>query len=219
MKKIALFSLASVLFSFSQAQITSIRQLKDIKKNAEYYEALRHLVEKYGVIGTEEKRQEYNYLPEKALTHRGFAIVMVRSLEKVEEKFKRLAYKMNEKTRDSLFQIYAKKHFKSYSDSAVKKISGYADYKDITNSDSDHVTIKKLTNFYRIRLGDTDNTFSPDKPMTEKELSIIFAEYFGERSIIRRSSNAMSKRGNWAIYLDALLERLYESVTDQATSL
>ena len=219
MKQIALLVISLLLIARTHSQISSLKQLKDISKNAEYYEALKNLVEKYGVIGTVEKRQDNNYLPDKPLTHRDFAIVMVKALDKVEEKFKRLSFKMPPNIRDSLFRLYIKKHYKSYSDSAVMKISGYAEYKDITNDDSDHVIIKKLTNFYRIRLGETENTFAPDKPMTEQQLSQIFSQYYGERSIVRRSSTAIAKRGKWAIYLDALLERLYATITDLSSSL
>ncbi len=217
MRKIGIGFMFIFLLAQAGAQIKMVKQLKDIKKDSIYYVALKNLVERYGVIGTEETRQGNNYFPANPLNHRAFAIVMVTALDRLHEKFNRLAFKMEENTRDSLFRLFTKKHFKGYADSAVKHLTGYAQYKDINNDDIDHACIKKLTNFYRLKLGDTENTFSPDKPMTEKELGKIFIDYFGERSVVTRATSANATRGKWAIYLDALLERLNESVIDLAS--
>ena len=203
-----------LLFSFleAEAQLTSVKQLKDIKKDNNYYEPIKNIVERYNVIGIEEARQGNNYLPDKPLTHRSFAIVMVNALDKLHEKLNRLAVKMDDTAKDSLWRLFTKKNLRGYADSAVKGVM-YAQYKDIDNVDIDHNSIKKLTNYYRLKLGDTDNTFSPDSPMTDKQLYNIFTEYFNVRSIIRPSV-AITKRGKWALYLDTLLEHLHDALTD-----
>ncbi len=202
-----------LLFSLlrADAQLTSVKQLKDIKKDNPYYEPIKNLVEHYAVIGTEETRQGNNYFPDKPLTHRSFAIVMVTALDNLHEKFNRLAKKMDDNAKDSLWRLFTKKNLRGYADSAVKDVQ-YAQYKDINNDDIDHGSIKKLTNYYKLKLGNADNTFSPDKPMTEKQLSRIFAEYFTAKLI--RPSLAIATRGKWAFYLDALLEHLNEVMTD-----
>ena len=199
-------------------QLTSVKQLMDINKDNIYYEALKNLVELYHVTGTEEVRQDYKYYPDEPLIHRSFAIVMVTALDKIRERFDHLAVKLPEHTRDSLFLKFTKKHFRGYSDSAVIPLPGYAQYKDVDNDDIDHESVKRLTNFYRIKLGDTENTFSPDKPMTDRELNRIFIDYFGERSIVTRASSANATRGKWANYLNTLMERMYEYVKDLASS-
>lgn len=208
------FTTIILLFSLFQAnaQLTSVRQLKDIKKDDNYYEPIKNIVERYGVIGIEEARQGNKYLPDSPLTHRSFAIVMVNALDKLHDKLNRLAFKMNDNAKDSLWRLFTKKNLKGYADSAVKDIV-YAQYKDIDNADIDHNSIKKLTNYYRLKLGNTYNTFSPDTPMTEKQLYVIFSEYFNMRSVIRPSL-AITKRGKWALYLDALLEHLHDALTD-----
>ena len=209
-----------LLFSIMQAnaQLSSVKKLKDIKSDDNYYDAVKNLVEHYGVLGIEEVRQGFNYFPAKPLTHRSFAIVLVTALDKVEDKFNHHPAKMTESTKDSLLHIFTKKFLKGYADSAVKDLAGYAQYKDVNNDDPDYANIKKLTNYYRLKLGDTNNTFSPDMPMTEKELAMIFVEYFGMKSIVSRASAAPATRGKWAIYLDALMEHLTESATDLITS-
>ena len=209
-----IFTTIILLFSLLQAdaQFTSVKQLKDIKKDNAYYEPIKNLVERYTVIGTEEARQGNNYLPDKPLTNRSFAIVMVNALDKLHEKLNVLAKKMDNTSRDSLWRLFTKKYLRGYADSAVKEVM-YAQYKDIGNDDIDHGSIKKLTNYYKLKLGNTDNTFSPDRPMTDKQLAKIFADYFNVRSIIR-SSAATATRGKWALYFDVLLERLHEVVAD-----
>jgi hypothetical protein len=208
------FATIILLFSLSQAdaQFTSVKQLKDIKKDNTYYEPIKNLVERYTVIGTEEARHGNNYLPDKPLTQRSFAIVMVNALDKLHEKLNLLAKKMDDNAKDSLWRLFTKKNLRGYADSAVKDVT-WAQYKDVNNDDIDQESIKKLTNDYRLKLGDTYNTFSPDRPMTEKQLSRIFAEYFNVKSIAR-SSLATVTRGKWALYLDALLERLHDVITD-----
>ncbi|HMD00755.1 MAG TPA: hypothetical protein VKH37_11410 [Ferruginibacter sp.] len=207
-----------LLFSLiqTQAQLTSVHQLKDIKKDNPYYDNLKNLVEIYAVIGTEETRQGNNYYPDKPLTHRSFAIAMVNALDKLHEKLNKLAKKKDDHQKDSLWHIFAKKYMKGYADSAVKDVT-YAQYKDVNNDDVDKDWIKKLTNEYNLKLGDTYNTFSPESPMTEAQLSKIFVEYFNMRSVVRPSS-AKTSRGKWASYLDILLERLNDVITDLGTS-
>ena len=196
----------------ANAQLTSVKQLKDIKKDNTYYEPIKNLVERYAVIGIEEAREGNNYQPDKPLTNRAFAIVMVNALDKLHEKLNKLASKMGETAKDSLWRLFTKKNLRGYADSAVKNVV-YAQYKDISNDDVDHGSIKKLTNNYRLKLGDSDNTFSPERPMTEKQLSRIFAEYFNVKSIVR-SSATVATRGKWALYLDALLEHLHGAMVD-----
>lgn len=213
MKKLIFSIVYLFLVMQGNAQFTSISQLKDIKRDDDnYYEAIKNLVELYGVLGVVEKRQGNNYLPAKPLTHRSFAIVMVAALDKVEEKLDRLSAKTQEMTRDSLLRLFRKKHFKGYADSAVKDLSGWARYKDINTEDPDYTSVKRLTDYYNIKLGDTYNTFSADKVMTGKELNKIFNEYFGARSIVNNASAAIVTRGKWAVYLNTLLERLYEII-------
>ena len=209
-----IFTLAVLLFLMTQAnaQLTSVKQLKDIKKDNTYYEPIKNLVERYAVIGIEEAREGNNYQPDKPLTQRAFAIVMVNALDKLHDKLNKLAGKMDETAKDSLWRLFTKKNLRGYADSAVKNVV-YAQYKDISNDDVDHSSIKKLTNNYRLKLGDSDNTFSAERPMTEKQLSRIFTEYFNVKSIVR-SSATVATRGKWALYLDALLEHLYAVVAD-----
>jgi len=209
-----IFTTIILLFSLLQAdaQLTLVKQLKDIKKDNTYYEPIKNLVERYAVIGIEEARQGNNYLPDQPLTNRSFAIVIVNALDKLHDKLNLLAKKMDDSRKDSLWRLFTKKNLRGYADSAVKDVT-WAQYKDVNNDDIDKESIKKLTNDYKLKLGDTYNTFSPDKAMTEKQMSKIFAEYFNVRSIVRSSSSAV-KRGKWASYLDALLERLHETITD-----
>ena len=209
-------TLISVFSLFqTDAQLTSVKQLKDIKKDDVCYEPLKNLIQKYTVIGIEELRQGNNYLPAQPLTHRSFAIMMVNALDKLHDKLNLLAKKMDDREKDSLWRLFTKRKLRGYADSAVKNVQ-YAQYKDISNDDIDHTSIKKLTNYYRLKLGNTDDTFSPDKPMTDKQLSRIFAEYFNIKSVVR-SSTATTTRGKWAQYLDALLEHLHETVADLAS--
>ena len=212
-----IFTTIVLLFSLLQvhAQLSSVKKLKDINKDNAYYEPIKNLVERYAVLGIEEARQGNNYSPDKPLTHRSFAIVMVNALDKLHDKLNLLAKKMDDNQKDSLWRLFTKKNLRGYADSAVKDVQ-YAQYKDIGNDDIDHASIKKLTNYYRLKLGDTYNTFSPDRPMTDKQLSKIFSEYFNARSIARQSA-ATTTRGKWAQYLDALLERLHELIADLAS--
>ena len=212
-----IFTTTILLFSLlhTDAQFTSVRQLKDIKKDNSFYEPIKNLVERYNVIGTEEARHGNNYLPDQPLTHRSFAIVMVNALDKLHEKLDLLAKKMDNNAKDSLWRLFTKKNLKGYADSAVKDVT-WAQYRDVNNDDIDQPSIKKLTNYYRLKLGDTYNTFSPDSPMTEKQVSRIFAEYFNVRSLVR-SSTAIMTRGKWALYFDALLERLHSVISDLAS--
>ena len=216
-KLLTLTFLLGILFQAS-AQLTSVKALKDLKKDDNCYDAVKNLIEKYNALGTVEIRQANKYLADGPLTHRDFAIVLVQSLDNLRERFDKLATKKNLSTRDSLFEKFTKKYYKGYSDSAVKDLEGYAQYKDVNNDDPDYAAIKKLTNFYHLKLGDTYNTFAPDKPLTEKELSKIFGDYFGMRSLVPRASNTTTTRGKWAMSLDALLERLYDAAADLATS-
>jgi hypothetical protein len=217
MKKIVPFISFVLLMMQAGAQITSVKKLKDIKSDDNYYEAVKNLVEKYQVLGKEEVQQGYLYLPAKPLTHRSFAIVMVSALDKVMDRFDK-PLKSKELSKDSLVRVFTKKYLKGYADSAVKDLDGYAQYKDVNNDDPDYASIKKLTNFYRIKLGDTYNTFSPERPMTEKEISKIFGDYFGMRSIVTRVTPSNITRGKWAICLNALMERLTETANDMITS-
>lgn len=212
MKKLFFIIVYIFLVVQANAQLTSVSQLKDIKKDYDHYEVIKNLVELYGVLGVVEKRQGNNYLPAKPLTHRSFAIVMVAALDKVEEKLDRRSAKMKEITSDSLLRMFRKKHFKGYTDSAVKDLTGWAQYKDINTEDPDYTSVKRLTDYYNIKLGDTYNTFSAEKAITGKELSKIFNEYFGARSIVNNASAAIVTREKWAVYLNFLLERLYETV-------
>lgn len=209
-----IFTTIILLFSLlaGDAQLTSVKQLKDIKKDNTYYDPIKNLVERYSVIGIEEAREGNNYFPDKPLTNRSFAIVMVNALDKLHEKLNRLAVKMDDNAKDSLWRLFTKKNLRGYADSAVKDVQ-YAQYKDITSEDIDHVSIKKLTNYYKLKLGNTGDTFSPDRPMTEKQLSRIFVEYFNVKSVVRPSS-ATTTRGKWALYLDALLEHLHDAIAD-----
>ena len=218
MRKILTLLVFWFLCIHANAQLTSIKQLKDLNKENDYYEHLKSLVERYGVIGTEEVRQANNYFPEKPLTNRAFAIMIVNALDRLQKRFNRLTVKMTQSSRDSLFNIFIKKHYRGYADSAVRALTGYAVYKDINNDDPDHASIKRLTNFYRLKLGATEDTFSPDRPMTDKALQKIITEYFGEKSIVTRTSSLLTTRGKWAIYLNNLLDRLHEAVTDLAAS-
>jgi hypothetical protein len=122
---------------------------------------------------------------------------------------------MDDSAKDSLWRIFTKKNLRGYADSAVKDVT-WAQYKDVNNDDIDQPSIKKMTNYYRLKLGDTYNTFSPDRSMTEKQVSRIFAEYFNVKSLVRSSSATMT-RGKWALYFDALLERLHDVISDLAS--
>lgn len=213
-------SLALLLMMLQgNAQLSSVKSLKDVKKDDNCYDAVKNLVEKYGVLGTEEIRRGNKFLPNDPITHRSFAIVLVKAMDKVQEKFNKLDGKKPQATKDSLLAIFIKKNFKGYSDSAVKNTEGYAQYKDVNNDDPDHESIKRLTNEYRLKLGDNFDTFNPERAMTDKELSKIFAEYFGMRSVVPRAANTPSTRGRWAVYMDALLEHLNEAATDLIASL
>ena len=216
MKTIYTSILFLLLLTKADAQVNSIKQLKDIKRDQVYFEALKNIVERYGILGREEIRQGNLYFPDEPLTHRTLAIVMVTALDNIRKKFDLVAVKMPESRRDSLYRLFIKKHFRGYADSAVRTLQGYAQYIDVDQQDIDHEYIKRLTNFYRLKLGDTENTFSPDRSITDKEISRIFSEYFGERSIVTRASAVVTTRGKWAIYLNALMERLYEAAIDQA---
>ena len=213
MKKIIISILSLFLVLQGNAQLKSVGLLKDVKPDDDHYEALKNLVELYGVLGLEEARQGNNYLPARPLTHRSFAIVMVTALDMVEQRLDLLAGKNQEITKDSLLRLFRKKYFKGYSDSAVKSLSGYAQYKDVNNDDPDYTSVKKLTNYYNLKLGNTYNTFSPDMLITGKQLSQIFVEYFGVRSVVTNSSAAAVTRAKWAIYLDALMDRLYDNIS------
>ena len=96
----------------AEAQFTSIRQLKDIKKDNTYYEPIKNLVERYTVIGTEEARQGNNYLPDQPLTQRSFAIIMVNALDKLHEKLNLLAKKMDDNAKDSLWSLFTKRNLR-----------------------------------------------------------------------------------------------------------
>lgn len=217
MKKLMMAALLLGGLLQATAQITSVRQLKDFKKDDNCYDAVKNLVEKYEALGKVEARQSNKYMADAPLTHRDFAVVLVHALERLREAFDKMAPKKNLETRDSLFKIFTKKYYKGYSDSAVVNLEGYAQYKDVNNDDADHEEVKKLTNFYRLKIGDTYNTFSPEKAFTEKELSKIFGDYFGMRSLVPRAASVPVTRGKWAISLDALLERLYDAAKDLAT--
>ena len=105
MKKLTLALVYLFLVLQGNAQLSSVAILKDIKPDDDYYEAIKNLVELYGVLGTEEKRQGNNYLPEKPLTRRSFAIVMVSSLNKIEIMILQHAVKDQEITGDSLLRL------------------------------------------------------------------------------------------------------------------
>lgn len=212
MKKIIAIIASLFILQTTDAQLTQVTQLTDISEKDSCFEAVKSLVERFGVLGTEEERQGNKFLPQNMLTRRSFAIVMARSLDRIQELYLGLATNATKKAQDSMARIFKLERFKGYADTAVKKLRSSAGYTDINKSDTDFVYIKKLTDKYRMKLGDAGNKFAPDKLMTSADVNTIFRTYFGAKRIVKRPGLKPITRGVWSTYLAQLLEVLIDDM-------
>jgi|GEM_PF-2996173 len=214
MKKLVSSFLFLFILNAVTAQLTSVDQLKDVNPDDEFYFSVRNLVERYGVLGKEEARQGGNYLPAKPLTRRTFAITLAEALDRFQDLFNAATVDKEMKERDSIAKMMMKESFKGYADAAAINITSCTQYKDIKSSDPDYASIERLTDHYKLRLADAGNKFVPGKTITEEDLEKIFNTYFDASGIIFNPSSKTVTRGKWAIYLDALLDRLQDNLAD-----
>lgn len=206
--------LLSAAFNTSPAQYTLVTQLTDITPSDSCYEAVKNLVERYFILGTEEKRQNNAFLPNKPLTRRSFAIMMVNSLDQANFLFNGFFKFEKKKKQDSLYRIFKRERFKGYTDAAVKNLQSSSQYKDIKNTDPDYKYIKALTDKYKLKLGSAGNKFGPDQVMTVANIKVIFSRYFGAGKLILKASNMPVTKGAWAIWLSQLMELMVDDLTE-----
>ena len=212
MKKFIAIIISLLIIQIAKAQLTQVVQLTDISTKDSCFEAVRALVERFGVLGTEEQRQGNKYLPQKMLTRRSFAIVMANSLDQIQELFAGFAVNATKKAQDSMAHIFKEERFKGYADAPVKKMKNSAGYTDTNKKDKDFIYIKKLTDKYRMRLGDEGNKFSPEKLMSSADINTIFRTYFGAKGVVKKPGLKPITRGTWSKYLAQLLETLIDDI-------
>jgi len=216
MKKCILVLLLAIAFTQAPAQYTQVTQLTDISPSDSCYESVKNLVERYFVIGTEERRQNNAFLPYKPLTRRSFAILMVNALDQVNFLFRGFFVNETKKKQDSLYRVFKRERFKGYADAAVKNLQRCAQYTDIKKTDPDYKFIQLLTDKYKLKLGDAGNKFGPDKPITEANLRAIFSRYFGAGKLIQHAGKQPVMRGAWATWLSQLMELMVDDLTEIA---
>lgn len=211
MKPLLLLLTASLTCIFSIAQVTSISQLDDVKTSDKYYKSLQSLVERWGIIGKEEASQGNKYFGNKPLTRKSFAIVMKAALNRLNDMLELVLEDPSQSNADSLTKIFQKKRMKGYHEPAVLELTAVDQYKDVTELKEYYVALDELVETYNLVIGDPGSLFSENKAMTHSELQRIFTGYFGIKDIIRSSAKVVT-RGDWAIYLDNLLEYLQDDL-------
>jgi len=214
MKKLILILLLAGAFIPSRAQYTQVTQLTDITPSDSCYEAVKNLVERYFILGTEEKRQNNAFLPNRPLTRTSFPILMVNALDQVNFLFKGFFKFEKKKKQDSLYRVFKRERFKGYTDAAVKNLQNSSQYKDIKNTDPDYKYIRALTDKYKLILGNAGNKFGPDQVMTVANIKVIFSRYFGAGKLIQKAGNLPVTRGAWAIWLSQLMELMVDDLTE-----
>ena len=211
MKPLLLLLTASIACTFAVAQVTSISQLEDVKTSDKYYKALQSLVERWGIIGKEEATQGNKYFGNKPLTRKSFVVVMKAALNRLNDMLELVLEDPSQSNADSLTKVFRKKRMKGYHDAAVLKVTAIDQYKDVTDLKEYYAALQELVEKYNLVIGSSGNLFSEDKPVTHAELQKIFSGYFGIKDIIKSSAKVVT-RGDWAIYLDNLLEYLQDDL-------
>ncbi|MEQ1677948.1 MAG: hypothetical protein ABL876_14665, partial [Chitinophagaceae bacterium] len=176
-----------------------------------YYKALQSLIERWGIIGKEEATQGNKYFGNKPLTRKSFVIVMKAALNRLNDMLELVLEDPSHSNADSLTKVFRKKRMKGYHDAAVLKVTAIDQYKDVTDLKEYYTALQELVEKYNLVIGSPGNLFSEDKPITHAELQKIFTGFFGIKDIIKPSTKIAS-RGDWAIYLDNLLEYLQDDL-------
>ena len=196
MKKISrIFLVFSLLFAFSaisaNAQITSISQVKDVKPGDKHYEALRSLVEVYGVF---EPLEGDTFRANDPLTREQFIIMLNEGLDQLME----VAAAEDESISTyELIQGYSANNTNITSISSIKDIKASYSYYD---------HLQSLVERYGIDICDADKNFRPAKTVTEKEFYTWITNIFGAKVGGNPSAVKAITRSEFAIVMNAAFD-------------
>jgi len=217
MKTLILLLFMITCCPFSHAQITSVSQVKDVKTTDDCYEAVRNLVERWGLDITDLPGKPDSFFAGKPLTRLSFAMQMGPALSRTMELLEAAAADKSKDETAKMKQQFIKSRMKGYHDAAVIKITRVKQYKDIKSSDYYVERIQGLVEMYTLVLGSKGNLFSPQKKMTYDELKKIFSTYSNiVGSDIIPSSPKTITRGAWAIMLDKILNFYQDDIAELA---
>jgi len=217
MKTLLLLFFMITCFLFSHAQITAVSQVKDVKTTDDCYEAVRNLVERWGLDITDLPGKPDSFFAGKPLTRLSFAMQMGPALSRIMELLEAASADKSKEEAAKIKQQFIKSRMKGYHDAAVIKITRVNQYKDIKHSDYYVERIQGLVEMYKLVLGSKGNLFSPQKTMTYDDLKKIFSTYSNiVGSDIIPSSPKTITRGAWAIMLDKILNFYQDDMAELA---
>ena len=211
MKLVTQFS-ASVLLLlaafvvFTNAQLTSVSQLKDVKTTDNYYAAVKSLVEEYGVI---EMLPGDTFRGTEPLTREQFVGLLNRGLDRINE-IDGASYAGNQADDGDLGIMGL---INVPYDVNKPPITSTSQIKDVQPSAAYYSALQSLVERYGIDLVDADKNFRAANAVTEKEFYAWIGGIFGATISGSPSTTKAISRGESIIVFKAALDSIIVRIT------
>jgi S-layer homology domain len=181
------------------APVTSVSQIKDVKKSDKFYPALQSLVERYGCFSP---YADYTFRANDPLTREAFLVLFNNCLDRLNE----LAAASDEDF--DITQL-----FNNYS-AAGTNLTSISQLKDIKASYEYYVELQSAIERYGVDISDADKNFRPDKSVSEKEFYEWIGKIFGASIDGTPSASKIITRGDFIIVMNNAIENDSEKISE-----
>lgn len=197
----------------TNAQITSVSQLKDVNTTDKYYPALKSLVEKFGVVAG---FPDGTFRGNAPLTREQFVALLNASLDRINE-VSEASYDGKEAEADGLGIMGL---INSPYDPNQTNITSMSQIKDVGASAWYYSALQSLVERYGITLVDADKNFRAANALTEKDYYTWIGSIFSGNFSGKPSATKTMTRGDamiiFANALDSMLEKIDANATARA---
>jgi S-layer homology domain len=173
------------------ASVTSVSQIKDVKKSDKFYPALESLVERYGCFSP---YADYTFRANDPLTREAFVVLFNNCLDRLNE----LAAASNEDF--DISQLY-----NNYS-AAGTNLTSISQLNDIKASYEYYLELQSSIERYGVDISDADKNFRPNKSVSEKEFYEWIGKIFGASIDGTPSATKMITRGEFIVVMNSAIE-------------
>jgi hypothetical protein len=181
------------------ASVTSVSQIKDVKKSDKFYPALESLVERYGCFSP---YADYTFRANDPLTREAFVVLFNNCLDRLNE----LAAASNDDF--DISQLY-----NNYS-AAGTNLTSISQLNDIKASYEYYVELQSSIERYGVDISDADKNFRPNKSVSEKEFYEWISKIFGADINGTPSATKIITRGEFIIVMNDAIESDSEKIAE-----
>jgi hypothetical protein len=172
--------------------VTSVSQIKDVKKSDKFYPALESLVERYGCFSP---YSDYTFRAGDPLTREAFVVLFNNCLDRLNE----LVAAANNDDFD-ISQLY-----NNYS-AAGTNLTSISQLLDIKASYEYYVELQSSIERYGVDISDADKNFRPFKSVSEKEFYEWISKIFGASIDGTPSATKIITRGEFIMIMNNAIE-------------